>query len=70
LERYEAQNVMMYCVNRVYGVMAARNGGDVTAGLAHDTDAWGALVRSASTIQSRRRAREKNYDVLLRRGRT
>jgi hypothetical protein len=53
--------------NRWLGAMEARNGGDAVAGLAHDIDGYAALVHGAATIQSRRSAREKNYDVLLRR---
>jgi hypothetical protein len=63
IERCEAQNVVMDCANRWLGAMEARNGGDAVAGLAHDIDGYAALVHGAATIQSRRSAREKNYDA-------
>jgi hypothetical protein len=67
IERRESQNGTMACANRWLGAMEARNAGDAVAGLAYDIDGYPTLVHRAAIIQSRRSAREKNYDVLLRR---
>jgi hypothetical protein len=57
---------MMDIANRIQGGLECRRGGDAVGGEKHELDGWGAAVNRAATIQTRRSARGKTNDILLK----